>query len=279
MHFFAQPVVTLVGLGIAIDFGLYIVSRFREEIAEGYDTEAAVRRTMMTVGPDGDVLRGDHRRVGGAAAAVPAGLPEVHHLRDHRHGRARRRCCRSPCWRRRWPSSDPTSTRSACGRCCGFRSCAIGSFSRRIIDWLAEKTQKTKTREEVEKGFWGKLVNRVMKRPDRLRRTDHHRDDPADHPAGPAGPRRHQREVPAAGQRRAPGAGRVRQDLPRLPHRAADAGDGEQQRPTRHRCADRRGAQQGDADPRLHRRQTTTRRRCGRNAPTSTARPRIRRCG
>ena len=50
VHFFAQPVVTLVGLGIAIDFGLYIVSRFREEIAEGYDTEAALRRTMMTSG-------------------------------------------------------------------------------------------------------------------------------------------------------------------------------------------------------------------------------------
>jgi RND superfamily putative drug exporter len=33
------------------------------------------------------------------------------------------------------------------------------------LNFLAEKTQKTKTREEVEKGFWGKLVNRVMKRP------------------------------------------------------------------------------------------------------------------
>lgn len=41
-----------------------------------------------------------------------------------------------------------------------------GGFSRAIIDWFAEKTQKTKTREEVEAGFWGgKLVNRVMKRP------------------------------------------------------------------------------------------------------------------
>ena len=38
------------GLGIAIDYGLFIVSRFREEIAEGYDTEAAVRRTVMTSG-------------------------------------------------------------------------------------------------------------------------------------------------------------------------------------------------------------------------------------
>jgi RND superfamily putative drug exporter len=39
------------------------------------------------------------------------------------------------------------------------------SFSRKIIDWFIEKTQKTMTREEVEKGFWGKLVNQVMKRP------------------------------------------------------------------------------------------------------------------
>jgi trehalose monomycolate/heme transporter len=50
VNFFAQPVVTLIGLGIAIDYGLFIVSRFREEIAEGYDTETAIRRTMMTSG-------------------------------------------------------------------------------------------------------------------------------------------------------------------------------------------------------------------------------------
>ena len=50
VHFFAQPVVTLMGLGIAVDYGLFMVSRFREEIAEGYDTEAAVRRTVMTSG-------------------------------------------------------------------------------------------------------------------------------------------------------------------------------------------------------------------------------------
>src|SRR3954469_18462570 len=50
VHFFAQPVVTLMGLGIAVDYGLFMVSRFREEIAEGYDTEAAIRRTIMTSG-------------------------------------------------------------------------------------------------------------------------------------------------------------------------------------------------------------------------------------
>jgi RND superfamily putative drug exporter len=50
VHYFAQPVVSLIGFGIAIDYGLFVVSRFREEIAEGYDTEAAVRRTVMTAG-------------------------------------------------------------------------------------------------------------------------------------------------------------------------------------------------------------------------------------
>ena len=48
VHFFAQPVVTMMGFGIAIDYGLFIVSRFREKLAEGYDTEAAVRRSVMT---------------------------------------------------------------------------------------------------------------------------------------------------------------------------------------------------------------------------------------
>ncbi|MGL6235001.1 MAG: MMPL family transporter [Segniliparus sp.] len=47
---FAQPVVSLVGLGIAVDYGLFIVSRFREELAEGYPTEVAVRRTVQSAG-------------------------------------------------------------------------------------------------------------------------------------------------------------------------------------------------------------------------------------
>jgi trehalose monomycolate/heme transporter len=37
--------------------------------------------------------------------------------------------------------------------------------SRVYLEWLANLLQKTKTREEVEQEFWGKLVNRVMKRP------------------------------------------------------------------------------------------------------------------
>ncbi|MGN0100672.1 MAG: MMPL family transporter [Dietzia sp.] len=47
---FAQNVVTLIGLGLAIDYGLFVVSRFREEMAEGYPPDAAVRRSVATAG-------------------------------------------------------------------------------------------------------------------------------------------------------------------------------------------------------------------------------------
>ena len=164
VHFFAQPVVTLIGLGIAIDYGLFIVSRFREEIAEGYDTEVAVRRTVMTAGrtvvfsaviivasslplllfPQGFLKSITYAIISSVMlsailsitvlAAILAILgPNVDAL-------GIRTLLRVP-FLRNWP------------------------LSRRIIDWLADKTQKTMTREEVESGFWGKLVNRVMKRP------------------------------------------------------------------------------------------------------------------
>ncbi|MFZ4373094.1 MAG: MMPL family transporter [Mycobacterium sp.] len=164
VHFFAQPVVTLIGLGIAIDYGLFIVSRFREELAEGYDTEVAVRRTVMTAGrtvvfsaviivasslplllfPQGflksityaiiaSVMLAAILSITVLAASLAILGPNVDAL-------GVRTLLRVP-FLRNW------------------------SFSRTIIEWLAEKTQKTKTREEVENGFWGKLVNRVMKRP------------------------------------------------------------------------------------------------------------------
>ena len=47
---FAVNIVTMLGLGLAIDYGLFVVSRFREEVRSGKDTEAALRRTMATAG-------------------------------------------------------------------------------------------------------------------------------------------------------------------------------------------------------------------------------------
>ena len=164
VHFFAQPVVSLIGLGLAIDYGLFVVSRFREEIAEGYDTEAAVRRTVMTAGrtvtfsavliiasgasllllPQGFVKSLTYAliaAVGFAALLSITLLPACLAILG-RH-------------------VDALGVRTA------FRVPFLRNWkpSRAYLNWLADRLQKTKTREEVEAGFWGKLVNFVMKRP------------------------------------------------------------------------------------------------------------------
>jgi trehalose monomycolate/heme transporter len=164
VHFFAQPVVSLIGLGLAIDYGLFVVSRFREEIAEGYDTEAAVRRTVMTAGrtvtfsavliiasgssllllPQGFVKSLTYAliaAVGLAALLSITLLPAcLGILGRHVDALGVRTALRVP-FLRNW------------------------KVSRAYLEWLADRLQKTKTREEVEAGFWGKLVNFVMKRP------------------------------------------------------------------------------------------------------------------
>jgi trehalose monomycolate/heme transporter len=164
VHFFAQPVVTLIGLGIAIDYGLFVVSRFREEIAEGYDTEAAVRRAVMTAGrtvvfsaviivaASAGLLLFPQGFLKSITYAVMASvmlsailsitvLPAVLGLLGR--------------------NVDALGV-STLLRVPFFRNWKPTNW---WLNFLAEKTQKTKTREEVENGFWGRLVNRVMKRP------------------------------------------------------------------------------------------------------------------
>jgi len=47
---YATNIVTLIGLGVAIDYSLFIVNRFREEMAAGRNTELALIATMRTSG-------------------------------------------------------------------------------------------------------------------------------------------------------------------------------------------------------------------------------------
>lgn len=164
VHFFAQPVISLIGFGIAIDYGLFVVSRFREEIAEGYDTDAAVRRTVMTAG----------RTVTFSAALIIASsasllvLPQgfVHSLVYAIFAAVGLAALLSitllpACLGILGRHVDALGVRTA------FRVPFLRNwkYSRAYLNWLADRLQKTKTREEVEAGFWGKLVNFVMKRP------------------------------------------------------------------------------------------------------------------
>ncbi|MGZ0151175.1 MMPL family transporter [Kribbella sp. WER1] len=47
---FSINIVTMIGLGLAIDYALFIVTRFREELARGNDVETALTATMATAG-------------------------------------------------------------------------------------------------------------------------------------------------------------------------------------------------------------------------------------
>ncbi len=47
---YALNIVTLIGLGVAIDYSLFVVNRFREELAEAASPEAALGTTMATAG-------------------------------------------------------------------------------------------------------------------------------------------------------------------------------------------------------------------------------------
>ena len=164
VHYFAQPVVTLIGLGIAIDYGLFVVSRFREEIAEGYDTETAVRRAVTTAGRT--VVFSSVLIVASAAGLLlfPQGF-----LKSLTYAMIASVML---------SAILSITVLPACLGLLGRHVDDLGVYSfLRVpffrnwkptnwwLHWLGAHVQKNQTREEVENGFWGKLVNRVMKRP------------------------------------------------------------------------------------------------------------------
>jgi putative drug exporter of the RND superfamily len=50
MSMYALNIVTLIGLGVSIDYSLFVVNRFRDELAKGLDREAALVLTMAAAG-------------------------------------------------------------------------------------------------------------------------------------------------------------------------------------------------------------------------------------
>jgi uncharacterized membrane protein YdfJ with MMPL/SSD domain len=50
LSIFAANLVTGMGLGLGIDYSLFVLSRYREELARGLDTASAIRRTLQTAG-------------------------------------------------------------------------------------------------------------------------------------------------------------------------------------------------------------------------------------
>ncbi|MFT3898640.1 MAG: MMPL family transporter [Gordonia sp. (in: high G+C Gram-positive bacteria)] len=141
LNIFAQSVVTLIGLGIAIDYGLFIVSRFREELAEGYTTRAAVRRSVMTAG----------QTVWFSATIIIAAIaclllfPQGF-LKSVAYGAI-------------------ASVALAAFLSITVLPAILAILGPKIDAFGLSFLRRTKTKQEVEDGFWGKLSGWVMKHP------------------------------------------------------------------------------------------------------------------
>ncbi|MEU7767046.1 MMPL family transporter [Nocardia sp. NPDC049190] len=138
---FVSPVVSMIGLGLAIDYGLFIVSRFREELAEGYATKAAVRRSVMTAG----------RTVVFSATMIVASLGGMllfpqGFLKSVAYG------------------AIATVTLAALTSITVLPA-MLSVLGKRVDMFGFKRFRTTKTAEEVENGIWGRSTRWVMKHP------------------------------------------------------------------------------------------------------------------
>ncbi|WP_084654916.1 MMPL family transporter [Nocardia altamirensis] len=138
---FVSSVVTMIGLGLAIDYGLFIVSRFREEVAEGYATPAAVRRTVMTAGRT-VVFSATMIIVSlGGMLLFPQGF-----LKSMAYGAI-------------------TTVTLAALTAITILPAMLAVLGKRVDALGLKRFRRTKSAEEVENGFWGRFPVWVMKHP------------------------------------------------------------------------------------------------------------------
>ncbi len=138
INVFAQSVVTLLGLGLAIDYGLFMVSRFREEMAEGHDVRTAVRNTTATAG----------KTVVFSAAMVAVALSGL------------------LIFPQAFLKSVAFGAMSAVGLA-ALLSVAVlpsifGMLGHNIDKWSVRR-HKSRTRDDVVNGFWGRIPAFAMR--------------------------------------------------------------------------------------------------------------------
>ncbi|WP_327141654.1 MMPL family transporter [Nocardia sp. NBC_01327] len=138
---FVAPVVSMIGLGLAIDYGLFIVSRFREELAEGYDTPAAVRRTVMTAGRTVVFSATMIVASAGGMLLFPQGF-----LKSIAYGAI-------------------SAVSLAALTAITVLPALLAVLGRRVDMLGIKRLRKTRTAAEVENGFWGRTARWVMRRP------------------------------------------------------------------------------------------------------------------
>ncbi|WP_066908497.1 MMPL family transporter [Millisia brevis] len=138
---FVASVVSLIGFGLAIDYGLFMVSRFREELADGRSVPDAVRRTVATAG----------RTVVFSATIIIASLGGLilfpqGFLKSVAYG-------------------SIATVGLAAFTSITVLPAILGILGRRVDALSFKAIRQTKTSEEIENGFWGRLTRWVMKHP------------------------------------------------------------------------------------------------------------------
>ncbi|WP_216911365.1 MMPL family transporter [Nocardia noduli] len=141
VNVFASTVMTLVSLGLAIDYGLFTVTRFREEIAAGRTVEEATARTVATAG----------RTVMFSAGIIAISLAALFIFPNG--------VLRSV------PYGGISSVLLAALLSVTALPAALGIAGRRI-DFLGWKRfSRTKTEEQIDAGFFSRLARWAMRRP------------------------------------------------------------------------------------------------------------------
>ncbi len=141
VNVFASTVMTLVSLGLAIDYGLFTVTRFREELAAGHSVEEATARTVATAG----------RTVVFSAAIIATSLAALFIFPNG--------VLRSV------PYGGISSVLLAALLSVSALPAALSIAGRRI-DFLGWKRfSRTKTEAQIDAGFFSRLARWAMRRP------------------------------------------------------------------------------------------------------------------
>lgn len=141
VNVFASAVVTLVSLGLAIDYGLFTVTRFREELAAGRTVEDAVARTVGTAG----------RTVVFSAAIIAVSLGA---LFIYPNGVLRS-----------VPYGGISSVLLAAVLSVTALPAMLAIVGRRIDLWQWRRFARASTEAEIDRGIFSRLAVRSMARP------------------------------------------------------------------------------------------------------------------
>jgi putative drug exporter of the RND superfamily len=144
---FALNLTTALGLGLAIDYALFIISRYREELAEGWSVHDAVVRSVRTAG----------RTVLFSAATVAISLSSLLVFRQP--------------FLRSFAYAGVAVAAIAAAASVIVLPAVLAMLGTRIDSFRIGKKRTTATTVDIENGFWHKTALAVMRRPGRIALT------------------------------------------------------------------------------------------------------------